>query len=236
MQTGLVFASSTVFRKAFGALDNAYIFQVDHRSPAFCLGTLQGKCFGNFCYLNIAWCVLGSLRLSFQQCVYGDSLKATEQGEKRGKGSGKISACISSNYLILFFIRSRLGWLVHTMSLAAACPAAVCTGILGSFPKDEGHLFAERSLGGVRISSDPLQVPKGCNPLKAHTALPENLAVHQSQVALALQWPQATTSWTGVGILLYGVHFMSVLMFRKLYSYEEHFKGSLIKRRWFLNL
>lgn len=29
---------------------------------------------------------------------------------------------------------------------------------------------------------------------------------------------------------------MSVLMFRKLYSYKEHFKGSLIKRRWFLNL
>lgn len=46
---------------------------------------------------------------------------------------------------MLFFIRSKIGWLVHMTCLAAVCPTAICTGIVGSLLKDESHTSIEES-------------------------------------------------------------------------------------------
>lgn len=113
---------------------------------------------------------------------------------------------------MIFFIGSKLGWLIHT-----TCLAAVCIWIQGILLKDESCLSTEDSWLGEDVfrSQKPLQA-----------ALSENLAVHQSlcgglRPLLALQKSVSSSV---------GFPFTSVLRFRKLHSYKQYFRESLIKR------
>lgn len=75
-------------------------------------------------------------------------------GWERRKGSGEISFCIGSNDLMIFFIGSKLGWLIHT-----TCLAAVCIWIQGILLKDESCPSTEDSWLGEDVfrSQKPLQ-------------------------------------------------------------------------------
>lgn len=169
--------------------------------------------------------MLGCPCVCSYQCVYwgcGCSLKVTGQGKREGRVLGK--------FLLLDIVYR----IQNTLSIWFALQQYALQQFVPGFWVADWKMKAtslQRSPGWVRISLDHRSW-YSCNLLRAHTALSENQAVHQSL------WGCFRSPLTLQARLFcsVGFPFTSVLMFSKLHSYREYFRESLLMRSSLLKL
>lgn len=141
--------------KACNILESAWVW--DPWKSTILLGAILGERFWELLLLNhalVCACLPECLFLAMCLLRLWELFESYRAEGERGKSSVKISSSTGSNYLMIFFIRSKPGWLVNQQHMIdrhlssfcpAACPAGVCAGLLGSLVKDESFFSAEES-------------------------------------------------------------------------------------------